>query len=109
MKRSLRDTVMEQRVGKENQNNVNKTDSHTSDGIGRSTDGIGTDDLNAIIGHYSGKSERELMNELYALTERQKATGSFDHGSVKRGVEAISPMLNNEQRRRLNDILNKLS
>lgn len=87
-----------------NKSNVGRT----PESFGHSTDNGINRDLSEVIGMYSGKSESELMRELVTLTARQKAEGSFDPGSVQKGVEAIMPMLDSAQRQKLNEILRTL-
>ena len=66
-------------------------------------------DAAEIINRYSGFSEDMLIKELLNETGRQKAEGSFDADALEQGVNAIAPMLNEEQRRRLYDIVGMLS
>ena len=80
----------------------------SADALGHSADSVINADGAELLAGYAGKSESELYAELADLTARQKADGSFDPASIQRGVEAISPMLNSEQRRKLNDIINSL-
>jgi hypothetical protein len=65
----------------------------------------GSDEL---LKKYSGMSENELMRELLNATGKQKDEGKFDPDSVKKGVNAIMPMLNAEQKRKLSEIIGKL-
>ena len=62
----------------------------------------------ALIGRYSGMSESELMRELMTATSRQKAEGKFDPDAVKKGMDAIMPMLDDAQKRKLREIVGKL-
>ena len=80
----------------------------STESFGRSSDEITLDPEAELMDKYSRKSEGELYAELAELTAKQKADGSFDPAAIERGVEAISPMLNNEQRRKLNDIIKSL-
>lgn len=66
-------------------------------------------DVEGLLSQYSVLSEAQLMNELLAVTSRQKAEGSFDPDALMRGMNAIAPMLTEEQRRRLNDIAGMLN
>ncbi len=61
-----------------------------------------------IISQYSGLSEPELMAELKKATAKQKAEGRFDPSAVKQGVESIMPMLNDQQKRKLFEILGQI-
>ena len=66
-----------------------------------------TEDEN-IISQDSGLSEPELMAELKKATAKQKAEGRFDPSAVKQGVESIMPMLNDQQKRKLFEILGQI-
>lgn len=61
-----------------------------------------------LIKKYSGMSESELMRELKAATDMQKADGSFDRSALRKGAEAILPMLGEAQRKKLDRILSGL-
>ncbi|MCR5808018.1 MAG: hypothetical protein K6G56_00495 [Clostridiales bacterium] len=65
-------------------------------------------DVNTLINEYSGMSENELMQELISATARQKAEGRFDGESLKKGVNAILPMLNDQQKKKLYEIIGRL-
>ena len=65
-------------------------------------------EVKELIAEYSSKSENELMNELLSAVSKQKAEGSFDPSALSAGIEAIMPMLNEEQKRRLIDITGRL-
>ena len=67
---------------------------------------LGADEL---IKKYSGMSENELMRELKAETDRQRTEGRFDGGAIKKGMEAIMPMLNEGQKQKLKDIIGRLN
>ena len=62
----------------------------------------------SIISQYSGMNETELMSELKKATAKQKAEGRFDPSAVKQGVESILPMLNDQQKRKLFEILGQI-
>ncbi len=65
-------------------------------------------DIEPLLKKYSGMSESELMRELKEATGRQKAEGRFDEASVKKGMDAIMPMLSDEQKKKLFDIMGML-
>lgn len=58
-------------------------------------------DINKTYAQYEGKSESELMSELVKL----KQNGAIKDGQMSEMAKKIAPMLNDEQRRRLNTIL----
>lgn len=61
-----------------------------------------------LINKYSGMSREDLMLELKNATAKQRAEGSFDPESLKKGVEALLPMLSPEQQKRLHEIVSEL-
>ena len=67
-----------------------------------------TDGREELINKYSGMSEDGLMRELRALTDKQRAEGSFDKGLIERKAEAILPLLSEDQRKKLFQILGSL-
>ncbi len=66
------------------------------------------DEINSVIDRYSGKSEAELMQELKKVTAQQKSSGTFDRSSMLETMQKLSPMLNDEQRRKLKQITDQL-
>ncbi|MFZ5974449.1 MAG: hypothetical protein ACOYU3_03440 [Bacillota bacterium] len=57
--------------------------------------------LSEQMNQYQGKSEQELMQELLRKTKDQKQKGQLDEAAIKKMRDAISPMLNEEQRKKL--------
>ena len=64
--------------------------------------------IEKIVDRYGDKSEDELMRELFRMTSEQKREGSFDAAAMRRTASSIMPMLNAEQRQKLEAILDKL-
>lgn len=61
-----------------------------------------------LIARYGGKSEEELMDALMNVISRQKQEGVFDAAQAEATAKSIMPMLNAEQTKKLNDILEML-
>lgn len=57
---------------------------------------------------YSGMNEAELMGELSKKVSEGRKNGSFTDESLSEFVKNISPMLNAEQKSKLQSIINKL-
>ncbi len=57
---------------------------------------------------YEGKSESELTDELMRSVEAAKQDGSFSKEAVEQFASRVAPMLNDEQRDKLGDILKML-
>ena len=79
MKRSLKDTI------------------RVKEKTGAGTESL-PGDLGALADRYKGLSESELMMNLLTETRRRKADGSFDMESVRSGMNAILPMLDEGQK-----------
>ncbi|MBQ2111330.1 MAG: hypothetical protein II191_06235 [Clostridia bacterium] len=65
--------------------------------------------VGGIVEKYSGKSENELMAELFRVTGEQKRNGSFDPEAMQRTAESIMPALTPEQRNKLMSIIGAIS
>ena len=65
-------------------------------------------DVNELVDKYKGMDENELMKNLLSETRRRKADGSFDMASIRNGMNAILPMLNGEQKKRLYEIVGRM-
>lgn len=61
-----------------------------------------------LVNEYGGRSETELMGELFRVTAEQKKAGSFDAEGMRRTAESIMPMLTPEQRAKLMRIMEAL-
>lgn len=57
---------------------------------------------------YEGKTQRELMGELTRLAELERKKGVLNDAKLDDFARSVSPMLNQEQRRRLSGILKQL-
>ncbi len=61
-----------------------------------------------MLKQYEGKSEDDLMQELFSAAQRGKQDGTFNEEAIKNFVETAGPMLNEEQRQRMNQILSMI-
>ena len=89
-------------------NRENTVVGRSSESFGRSADNPSSDSINELYGRYAGKSESDLLSELYLIASEQKKEGTFDRTALENGIRTIMPMLNEEQKRRLNEIAAKL-
>lgn len=64
--------------------------------------------INEMVGKYSGKSDDELMRELIEITAQKKSEGTLDSAQIDAVAANIFPMLNEEQAKRLQSILNAI-
>ena len=57
---------------------------------------------------YRGKSEEELMRELKQTVQKDKASGTLTDKKMENFQKKISPMLNEQQRKKLEKIIKEL-
>lgn len=57
---------------------------------------------------YSGKSEDELMEEIFARVNQSKRNGTFDQAELDKFYKTVAPMLNGEQLKKLKNILSMI-
>lgn len=57
---------------------------------------------------YSGKSESELMAELFSTVNQQKNNGTFEIEKLYKMIDTIAPYLDEKQVNNLKGLLNKL-
>ena len=62
-------------------------------------------DANRIMEQYSGKSENELFAELKRATDEQKQDGTFDMEGLREFEATLTPMLNGQQKEKLDRLL----
>lgn len=73
------------------------------------TNKINQDDQMEKIKEYSKKSESELMTELIAMATRGKADGSISDDAIFQFRDRLYPLLNEEQRKKLDSILENIT
>ena len=56
----------------------------------------------------SGLSEDELIKKLFSDVGEAKKTGDFSREKLSEFINKVSPRMNEEQKKKLNDIANKL-
>ena len=57
---------------------------------------------------YKGRSEGELMRELKQTVQKDKAAGTLTDKKMENFEKKISPMLNEQQRKKLEEIIKEL-
>lgn len=57
---------------------------------------------------YEGKSEDELMGEILKQVAAGKSSGQLKNSDIEDFYKKVSPMLNREQRKKLDTIINKI-
>ena len=64
--------------------------------------------LKKTIDSYSKLSEGELMGELFSQVGKQKRNGTFNFSELAEKIEAIRPMLSDEQIKNLDKLLDQI-
>lgn len=57
---------------------------------------------------YGGKSESELMNELFKKVREKKASGTFSTGELDKFADSMKNVLSPEQRQKMQSIIKSL-
>lgn len=57
---------------------------------------------------YKGKSEDELISELYKNIEKQKKDGTFNYENIENMAKKLSPFLNQNQRKKMQELLENI-
>ena len=65
-----------------------------------------TEDISKLIDKYSTYSQADLMDEFLKESERKKQNGELSDDDVIKLKTTLAPLLNDEQKSRLNDLLN---
>ncbi len=65
-------------------------------------------ELKEQISQYEGKSEDELFTALLAQVEQGKRDGSFSEEGLHSFIQSVSPMLDEQQRQKLNEIADQI-
>lgn len=66
------------------------------------------EDLKKTFDKYSKLSEGELMGELFSQVGKQKRNGTFNFSELAEKIEAIRPMLSDEQIKNLDKLLDQI-
>ena len=100
MKKNIRDFADERR----------STGSNGSQAAGQSGAKLNVDakDAEAFAKKYQGKSESEIADEIKKVAAQGKADGSLDMNQVENFAESLTPMLNREQKKKLEEIMRML-
>ena len=69
------------------------------------TNETNNEDIRKKAESYVGKSDAELIGEIMKTARQGKADGSIDNDQLQRFAESVAPMLNQEQKERLNTVL----
>lgn len=61
-----------------------------------------------VLDSIKGKSESDIMSEIFKRAAKGKADGTFNPDALKKAADNIRPMLTTEQCKKLDDILGAL-
>ncbi len=64
--------------------------------------------LKGMAKNYEGKSDSEILKDLSSAVKKGKADGSLTDEKIKHIAQSISPMLNSEQKNKLNFLMESL-
>ena len=65
-----------------------------------------SDLVEKFLANFGKMSEEELLAEILKIVAEKKKDGSFDREKIKSIVEKIAPLLNDEQRAKMKNLLN---
>lgn len=66
------------------------------------------EDIRKTAEQYAGKSEEELLAEIFRLANENKRNGTLSASQLDEFERNVMPMLNREQRKRLESVLGML-
>lgn len=68
-----------------------------------------TDNIRKTAEEYAKKSDPELLGEILKTASQGKQNGTLDKAQIENFVKRVSPMLNEEQRQRLNGVVEMIA
>ena len=71
----------------------------------QNTDSIDKDALRKTAEEYSEKSDSELLGEIMKAAKQGKRDGTLNKEQINQFIKNVSPMLNQEQRQRLQQVV----
>ena len=67
------------------------------------------DDLvTEFVKRYGNMEEDQLLKEMFKLIQQKKKEGTFDANQIRKAAEQIAPLLTDEQRAKMYQLLNYL-
>lgn len=63
------------------------------------------DDINNLIDKFHSMDESELITEIFRIINEKKRNGTFDPEEIDRIAEMISPLLTEEQRIKMGNLI----
>ena len=62
------------------------------------------EDLKKTAESYRGKSDEEILSEILKMANQGKANGTFSEEQLQKFTQSVSPMLTEEQKKRLDAV-----
>lgn len=66
------------------------------------------DNISDTYNKYKDLNQNDLMNEFLKVSREQKRNGSLNENNMQNLIKQLSPFLNDEQKEKLKDLLNKI-
>ena len=64
--------------------------------------------ISQMLNYYDKNGEDKLISDIFNSVSTQKKQGKLSNEQIKQFVKNLSPMLNDNQKKRLNDLVNDL-
>mgnify|MGYP000973119365 CR=1 FL=1 len=64
--------------------------------------------IKEIADYYNEKGENQLIKDIFSNVIKQKTNGTLNNEQIATFAKKVSPMLNAEQRERLNSLIKQL-
>lgn len=64
--------------------------------------------IKKIADYYGEKGENQLVKDIFSSVVKQKTDGSLSNEQLKTFAKQLAPLLNEEQRARLNELIKQL-
>ncbi|HPG92853.1 MAG TPA: hypothetical protein PK675_05525 [Clostridia bacterium] len=64
--------------------------------------------IKKIADYYGEKGENQLIKDIFSSVVKQKTDGSLSNEQLKAFAKQLAPLLNEEQRGRLNELIKQL-
>ena len=67
------------------------------------------DDIDNLINKFNGMSEGELITEVFKIINEKKRNGTFNPDEIDQLASIIAPMLNDEQRQKMQQLIDLIT
>ncbi len=70
--------------------------------------GVQEADIRKMMGALKGKSPQQMQQELFETARRQMESGQFNPQQIQSFMQSVSPMLDTQQRRKMQELVQKM-